>query len=642
MRTPQTLTRDSNARLTLRGHLREYLENITTNWLLVAPRANPGMLEMFRDRDHPPLRPLLPWSGEFAGKYLTSAVQVLRANHRDDLRDCITAFVRELLKHQAADGYLGPFPSWRRPDSFAPQQWDLWGHYHLMVGLLAWHEDSGRPEPLDAVVRIADLICGTFENRPARSFLDLGSTEMNLAPVHSLLLLYGKTGLDRYRRMAERMIEAFSARGDDGSALAGDYREAPLRGVPFHQTPKPRWESLHPIMGLVEQYWLTGDDRSREAFERLWWSMVEGDRHNTGGFTSGERAVGTPYDLSPIETCCTIAWSAMSVEMLKLTGDPRVADELELSLLNAVAGAHSPTGHWCAYNTPMNGYRRIFADGLPFQMAPGTPELNCCSVNSNRGFGMLSEWACMRRGDSIVLNWLGPSTIATRAAGADVTLTISGEYPFDGSVTVEVGLSKPAVFPLELRIPRWSERTTVRAPGGERQGGAPTGYYRIDRTWRPGDRVAITLDMRPRVWVGEGACAGKGSLYVGPVLLAFDHRYNLGLSLPGADVYGFDNTYEPTNQQGAVPIGKYLNLRETRLSIPTLSWAGLQVRPTFWQDWLPPAVLYECSASDGRTVTLCDFASAGQAGTPYDSWLPLSAAPSPMAFGRENPSRCQR
>ena len=36
------------------------------------------MLEMFRDRDASPLRDMMPWSGEFAGKYLTGAVQILR------------------------------------------------------------------------------------------------------------------------------------------------------------------------------------------------------------------------------------------------------------------------------------------------------------------------------------------------------------------------------------------------------------------------------------------------------------------------------------------------------------------------------------------------------------------------------------
>ncbi|HCQ02469.1 MAG TPA: hypothetical protein DIT99_18100, partial [Candidatus Latescibacteria bacterium] len=60
------------------GPLGDYLQGVTEQWLLVAPKANPGMLEMFRDRDASPLRQMVPWAGEFAGKYLTGAVQIMR------------------------------------------------------------------------------------------------------------------------------------------------------------------------------------------------------------------------------------------------------------------------------------------------------------------------------------------------------------------------------------------------------------------------------------------------------------------------------------------------------------------------------------------------------------------------------------
>jgi hypothetical protein len=40
----------------LGGVVGAYLNGITEQWLLVAPKANPAMLEMFRDRDASPLR----------------------------------------------------------------------------------------------------------------------------------------------------------------------------------------------------------------------------------------------------------------------------------------------------------------------------------------------------------------------------------------------------------------------------------------------------------------------------------------------------------------------------------------------------------------------------------------------------------
>jgi DUF1680 family protein len=172
---------------------------------------------------------------------------------------------------------------------------------------------------------------------------DTGSTEMNLAPVHALCILYRKTKNERHLKLALQIVDEFSAQSD-GKPLAGDYLQQALRGVEFFQTPKPRWESLHPIMAMTELYWITGEDRYREAFEQIWWSIVKLDRHNNGGFSSGEKATGNPFHLAAIESCCTIAWMAMSVEMLKLTGDSIVADELELSTLNSITGMHSSTG----------------------------------------------------------------------------------------------------------------------------------------------------------------------------------------------------------------------------------------------------------------------------------------------------------
>src|SRR4030095_7136163 len=128
-------------------------------------------------------------------------------------------------------------------------------------------------------------------------------------------------------------------------------------GQEFFETPKPRWESLHPILGLAELYTITGEERFRQAFEHWWWSIVKLDRHNNGGFSSGEQAQGNPYHPGAIETCCTIAWMAMSVEMLRLTGNSIVADELEMSTLHSVVRLHSPTGRWVTYNTPMDGRR---------------------------------------------------------------------------------------------------------------------------------------------------------------------------------------------------------------------------------------------------------------------------------------------
>lgn len=75
----------SQARFQFTGPVGERLQANVDQWLLCAPQSNPGMLEMFRVRDRQPTPQLVPWAGEFVGKYLISAVQALRMSENPQL-----------------------------------------------------------------------------------------------------------------------------------------------------------------------------------------------------------------------------------------------------------------------------------------------------------------------------------------------------------------------------------------------------------------------------------------------------------------------------------------------------------------------------------------------------------------------------
>jgi uncharacterized protein len=591
----------------LAGPAKPYVTGVIDQWLKIAPHSNPAILEMFRDRDRLPLRQMEPWAGEFAGKYLTAAVQVYRISGDPQLRKAIEWFVPQVIAGQAEDGYLGPWPKQNRLTGSAPNvgskggpTWDAWGHYHTMLGLLLWHEQSSDRAALDSAARIADLLCNKFLT--AR-LVDTGSTEMNLAVIHSLCLLYRRRNEPRYIALATRILDEFSAKDDKGNFLAGNYLRGPLAGQEFFQLPKPRWESLHPIMGLVELYWLTGNEDCRRAFEKIWWSIVKLDRHNNGGFSSGEQAQGNPYHPGAIETCCTIAWMALSVEMLRLTGNSIVADELELSTLNSVLGLHSPTGRWVTYNTPMDGVRKASAHDIVFQARAGSPELNCCSVNGARGLGMISDWALMRSGNGLLINWYGPSTFVTELTSThQLTITQETKYPREPGVRLRIQSSTAAAFPISLRIPYWSQKTRVMVNGRPAPAAQPGTYLQLPPKKWVDDVIDIEFDFSFHFWKGEKEYAGKTSIYRGPILLTYDRRFN--------DI-------DPD-------------------AVPELSANGLQGKLVDSTHWISPIVLMEFAATNGTKLRLCDFASAGVTGSPYRSWLPVKDAPA-HAFSERNP-----
>lgn len=583
----------------LEGFVGQRVRANIEQWLLVAPQNNPGLLDMFARRDAGPQPNLVPWAGEFVGKYLISGVQALRMSEDPRLRSKLQAVVERLLALQADDGYLGPWPKQERLRG----QWDLWGHYHVLLGLLLWSEQTGDARAAAAAERIGALVCATCLRTGFR-VRDAGSPEMNMAIIHGLTLLYERTGNPRYLQMAREVLADFES--------AGDYYRTGLAGQEFFRTPRPRWESLHSLQGLTELYRITGDATFRQALLHHWGSLRRFDSRNTGGFSSGEQATGNPYANDAIETCCVVAWQAIMIDALRLTGDATMADDLERSTLNAMLGAQHPSGAWCTYSTPMAGQRAPSHVQINFQARPDTPHLNCCSVNGPRGYGSISDWGLLRSDRRLVVNYYGPLTATLKLDdGTPLTLRQQTDYPCGGTIVLQLAPEQARPFTLALRIPAWCARPQAAVNGQPVADVQPGRYLELDRTWQAGDQVTLTFDLPVRAEAGDLDQFGHAALYRGPLLLTWDSRFHSG-----------------TPPTIAVP-----RLSEAR-TIP-LDDAIRQQAGEF-----APWLAVEVPAADGGWVRLIDFASAGAAtreGQPlsrYTSWLPADQLrpPPPVAW----------
>ncbi|HIJ74389.1 MAG TPA: hypothetical protein HPP83_09835, partial [Candidatus Hydrogenedentes bacterium] len=587
------------------GEIGRRVDANVEHWLLRMPGANPGVIDMFHRRDRRlPYPQVVPWAGEFAGKYLISAVQALDMTDDPRVEPFVADFVAALIDAQAEDGYLGPFPKQER----LLAHWDLWGHYHCMLGLLMWYDRTGDERALECVLRAADLMCDIY-NESERRPVQAGAPETNnLAVMHVIADLYRRTGYPRYLRLVE-VIE-------EDMATVGDWLRRGAAGVPFHllEGQGSRWESAHIVQGLAEMYRITGEERYKTAVVSLWDSIRRYDRHPSGAFTTYERATGSVYAAGALETCCSIAWTALTLDVLELTGSACAADELELTTWNQVLAAQHPSGSWCTYDTPLNGVRAPSYHQINFQARPSAPELNCCSPNGPRGLGILRSWAVMvdapgknaagQAGAGLVVNFYGPVTGNVKRENRNpVTLVQETRFPLEGTVRIKVAPKKKETFPLRLRIPGWSKRTAVTVNGEAwAEPPKPGTYLSIERAWRRGDRIELTFDMAPRTWPGAGLRAGRAAIYTGPLLLAYDTCINAAevADLPALDV-------------------------------AALKLESIAVNAKAWSFGLAPMGLWKTYAMNGAEVVLTDFASAGAHGTEYAAWLPVvHAGPPPI------------
>ena len=574
----------SNASFVLDGYLRKRIDKSIYRYFLETPESSPAILQVLRDRDRLPVRkPLVPWAGEFAGKYLTGAVLVWRLTHDAELKKTIDLFVHNLIACQAPDGYLGPFSKDLR---LTGKNWDVWGHYHCMLGLMFYYEDTKYEPAMKACEKAADLLCETFgPGGPSLTNDDAGG-QMNMAVCHGLVLLYEKTGVTRYLDLANYIVN--EAWNEDG---AGKYLVFALAGKSIVEFPQHRWEAIHDWQALGELYWLTGDTKYRIAMEKIWRCGIDGDRHNSGGITSGEGFTGSPYRQEAIETCCTVAWTAFSVDVLRMTANSQVADEIEWSTFNSALGAIPYSGRACAYNVPMDG-TRIFGVELPWQSPNAGPDLNCCAVNAYRPLGMIAQWALMQSDEGPVVNFYGPGKMTMMLPSENqLTITEETEYPAEGLVKMALTMKHPETFTLKLRIPFWSTNTGIKVNGKTISEKAEPGtYLAIKRLWKSGDKIELALDFRLRFWYGDKECKGKVSVFRGPVLCTYDARFN---------------DFDPDQ-------------------LPELDVASLSFERQKFDGVLEPWVFGVLKDKTGAKITVCDFSSAGQTGNHYRSWLPLT------------------
>lgn len=608
--------------LRLGGEDGRLADRLVDQWFLPLPEANPLLLGVYSHRETVQPRALLPWHGEFAGKYLTAAAEVWSLCGRIDLKEHLDRFVAELDRLQADDGYLGPWDreheltgtgrnvtiNFKDSDFAAERQnWDAWGHYHIMIGCVTWYELTANSKALEVARRIVSLFCDRFL-ATGRRLVDIGDEEMNMAALHGIMRVQRHTRDERALELAKQLVDELPV------GKAGDYMNGAAAGRHFHELPGPRWESLHILQGLAELGRATGEERFAEAVRHFWWSLAESDVHNTFGFSSGESAVGNPYSPSAIETCCTVAWMALCVDMVRLTGESYPADYLELAHFNGGLGSLSPSGRWSTYNTPMDGVRLSSQRDIMFQSRPGSPELSCCSVNAQRLLGMAARWGVMRAaGGALVVNYYGESSV--EVGGEDeptVKLVQETDYPVSGRVRITVTPERPVERELRLRIPAWSRRTRIVVSGEEQPTPAPGAYLPLARSWTSGDVIEIELDMSPWYWAGERECEGRASVYRGPILLTRDTDYT--------DSDDPDPRLVATDRELEV------------LDAPAQGEAGaLAFAPR-------PRLLVRHPAADGSSAVLCDFASAGQRGNWYRSWLVIDG-PQQMRFTKENPLR---
>ena len=179
--------------------------------------------------------------------------------------------------------------------------------------------------------------------------------------------------------------------------------------------------------------------------------------------------------------------------------------------------AQSPDGRRIRYYTPMDGPRSYWKG-----------DTYCCPNNYRRIIAELPGFVCYRVGGGVVVNLYTTSEAKVELSPQlCVKVRQETDYPNSGRVAIRLEPSRPAPFPLRLRIPRWCEEPKVSVNGEEiAKAVEPGEFFVINRKWQSGDRVELELPMPVRLVAGRVAQAGRVAIMRGPQVFCLNRsRY---------------------------------------------------------------------------------------------------------------------
>jgi DUF1680 family protein len=548
------------------------------------------------------------FQGEFWGKWYTSAMLAYGYQPRDAYREIIEASLKEILDTQEKDGRIS---SYSRENTF--DMWDIWGRKYVLLGLISNYEQTGNKKALKAACKLTDeliSIAGPGKTKLTETGLEVLGSMSSTTILEPVVLVYKYSGEQKYLDFAEFMVSQWSepnAYTSKGMRLIEDA----LAGVPPVQISSPKaYEMMSCYEGLCELYRVTGKTEYLDAVVSFANSVLEREIMIVGSGSSAELWFDGAFRQTelleqPMETCVTVTWLKLCYQLLRLTGDARWADQMELTLYNALLGAMNEGGDWWAYFSSLAGER------MPSPMQVPQCHSSCCVVNGPRGLLTVPLWSVMKNEEGPVINLYNQGQWSMQLQdGSEVTLLQETSYPEDGSVLIRVQQEKEAEYTISLRIPSWSRQTELSV-NGEKVEVSPGDYISLKRQWHNDDQIRLTLDMRGRVIQAPGNMNDL-VLMRGPVVLALDNRlvepasYNLWLLPDGAEwqhkdeLGGVDYILPDTvNESGVV---QYITLKPVK-DKPKDVWMAFEV-----------PFLYRYTHFFGheiRPLVMCDYASSG-------------------------------
>ena len=433
---------------------------------------------------------------ERAPYWLDGAIPLAWSLRDEALQARIRRHVTYIVEHQRADGWFGPYP-----DDAVAKRYDMWAILLVNKVLAQYHDATGEPRVLDAVLKSLRAMQAGLDRTPLYDWGRFRWFE-GLVPIfHAYERTHEPWLLDLARKLR--------AQGVDFEAL---YRTDDIR-VPTPRRGLWKWTKHVVNTAMATKAAALNFRLDQRAPDRDFaWRMIEILDANHGqatGMFSGDECLAGRNPLQGTELCAVVEFLYSLETLFSVFGDPRFAERLERVAYNALPATFSPDMWAHQYDQQVNQAQCSVnaehgwtTNGPDSNLYGLQPNYGCCTANMHQGWPKFVAHLWMRTSDNgLAMTAFAPSRVDTKVRGVDVTAETITDYPFRETITVRISTPRAVTFPLQIWIPSWATGATVRVggTGSAPEAAAPGSVRRIEREWRGTQEVEIRFPMHGRI-----------------------------------------------------------------------------------------------------------------------------------------------
>lgn len=461
------------------------------------------------------------WNDGDFYKWMEAVCALQAIEHDPDWDRRLDEIISVIGKAQRADGYIHTpvLVAARNGDDSAKPfadrfNFEVYNMGHLMTAACRHQEVTGKNEFVAIARKAADFLDEAFRHPTPET------ARHAICPSHymGILELYRTTGERRYLELAARLIRMRDL-VEDG----GDDNQDRIPFLQQHEAVGHAVRATYLYAGVADLYAETGDNRQRSTLETLWRNLVGKKMYITGGcgalhdgaspdgskdqrsITRVHQAFGRNYQLPNTtahnETCANIGNVLWNWRMFLNSGEAKYIDVLELALYNSVLSGVSLDGRDFFYTNPLRQQ-----DDTPVQLRWSRTRVPfvtsfCCPPNVVRTIANVNGYAYSVSDRTVWVNLYGSNALATELPGrGKLQLEQHTSYPWSGDVQLKVVACDSKPFTMKLRIPGWVRSGTLAIDGNTVKPALhPGSYVSIERRWRPGTTIRLSLDMPARL-----------------------------------------------------------------------------------------------------------------------------------------------